>query len=71
VRVEYVGRAPLEGSDDGILMATLRHGQPAPPPSLVMVAANRPFVPLLRSAGPVRGAVPVPPDRPFTLGGIY
>ena len=30
VRVEYVGRAPLEGSDDNQLMATLRTGAPAP-----------------------------------------
>ncbi|MGY3110851.1 rare lipoprotein A (peptidoglycan hydrolase) [Bradyrhizobium sp. LM6.9] len=29
VRVEYVGRAPLEGSDDRQLMATLRTGIPA------------------------------------------
>ena len=33
VRVEYVGRAPLEGSDDRQLMATLRTGVPAPSPS--------------------------------------
>src|SRR5271170_7862995 len=45
VRVEYVGRAPLEGSDDGQLMATLRTGAPAPAPSLVRVASARPFVP--------------------------
>jgi len=30
VRVEYVGRAPLEGSDDHILEATLRENAPAP-----------------------------------------
>lgn len=70
VRVEYVGRAPLEGSDSGVLMATLRHGQPAPPPSLVMVAATPSFLPSLRSAGPVRGPVPIPPDRPFSLGAV-
>jgi rare lipoprotein A len=70
VRVEYVSRAPLEGSDDGVLMATLRHGEPAPPPSLVMVAATRPFVPVIKAAGPIVGLVPVPPDRPFTLGGL-
>jgi rare lipoprotein A len=45
VRVEYVGRAPLEGSDDEILMATLREGSPAPAPSKVMVAAAKPFLP--------------------------
>src|ERR1700724_3376588 len=45
VRVEYVARAPLEGSDDRQLMATLRTGEPAPAPSLVRVASARPFVP--------------------------
>lgn len=72
VRVEYVGRAPLEGSDDGILMATLRHGEPAPAPSLVMMAATRPFIPALRGVGaappPPRSGVPMPPERPFSLG---
>src|SRR6201998_1161227 len=34
VRVEYVGQAPLEGSDDRQLMATLRTGTPAPAPAL-------------------------------------
>jgi rare lipoprotein A len=45
VRVEYVGRAPIEGSDDTMLMATLREGAPAPAPSKVMVAAAKPFIP--------------------------
>ena len=45
VRVEYLGRAPLEGSDDRMLLATLRHGTPAPAPSSVMVAAAKPVVP--------------------------
>src|ERR1700731_4436456 len=45
VRVEYVGRAPLEGSDDSRLVATLRTGAPAPAPSLVRVAAAKSFVP--------------------------
>src|SRR3954447_12101296 len=30
VRVEYVGKAPIDGSDDAMLMATLRAGTPAP-----------------------------------------
>jgi rare lipoprotein A len=47
VRVEYVGRAPLEGSDDRQLMATLRTGVPAPSPSTVRIASARPFVPEL------------------------
>jgi rare lipoprotein A len=33
VRVEYVGRAPLEGSDDRQLVATLRTGVPAAAPA--------------------------------------
>src|SRR6266571_3385495 len=45
VRVEYVGRAPLEGSDDRLLLATPRTGAPAPAPSLVRVASAHPFVP--------------------------
>lgn len=71
VRVEYVGRAPLDGDDDGILMATLREGRPAPAPSGVMIAASRPFLPASlrgKGGGAVRGNVPVPPDRPFELG---
>src|SRR6476646_4658729 len=44
VRVEYVGRAPLEGSDDAMLMATLRDGSAAPAPSKVMIAAAKPFI---------------------------
>jgi peptidoglycan lytic transglycosylase len=69
VRVEYVGRAPLEGSDDRLLMATLRTGAPAPAPSLVRVASARPFVPVGPSAGrPIRGDIPLPEDRPYSLG---
>jgi len=45
VRVEYVGRAPLEGSDDRQLLATLREGEAAPAPSPVRVAAAKPLVP--------------------------
>ena len=61
VRVEYVGRAPLEGSDDRQLMATLRTGVPAPSPSLVRVASARPFVPEVPPRGrPIRGEVPMP-----------
>src|SRR3981081_1846235 len=39
VRVEYVGPAPIEGSDDRMLLATLRDSSPAPAPSKVMVAS--------------------------------
>src|SRR6476646_329416 len=69
VRVEYVARAPLEGSDDRQLMATLRTGVPAPSPSLVRVASARPFVPEIPSSGkPMRGEVPMPEGRPYSLG---
>jgi peptidoglycan lytic transglycosylase len=44
VRVEYVGPAPLDGSDDEMLMATLRDGLPAPAPSKVMIASAKPFI---------------------------
>ena len=69
VRVEYVGRAPLEGSDDRQLVATLRTGVPAPSPSMVRVASARPFVPEIpSSARPIRGEVPMPEGRPYSLG---
>src|SRR5262245_24465003 len=61
VRVEYVGLAPLEGSDDRKLMATLREGAPAQAPSAIMVASAKPFLP--RAAD-----TPLPPERPFDLG---
>jgi rare lipoprotein A len=62
VRVEYVGPAPLEGSDDRRLVATLREGGvPAPAPSTVMLASARPFLPRLADT-------PVPQERPFDLG---
>jgi rare lipoprotein A len=67
VRVEYVGAAPLEGSDDRLLEATLRNGSPAPAPSLVRVASARPFVPEIRGRA-ARGDIPLPEDRPYSLG---
>lgn len=67
VRVEYVGRAPLEGSDERTLIASLRQGQPAPAP--FMVASSRSFIPTPDRSSPLlRGAVPVPGERPYTLG---
>jgi rare lipoprotein A len=38
VRVEYLGRAPLEGSSDRVLRATLRESRPAPDPRTVTLA---------------------------------
>jgi rare lipoprotein A len=66
VRVEYVGRAPLEGSDDRQLVATLRTGTPAPPPSMVRIASAHPFVP--QTGRPIRGDIPMPEGRPYSLG---
>jgi rare lipoprotein A len=69
VRVEYVARAPLEGSDDRQLVATLRTGVPAPSPSMVRVASAHPFVPEIAASGRrIRGEVPMPEGRPYSLG---
>src|SRR5262245_33793441 len=61
VRIEYLGRAPLGRSDDRMLLATLRHGSPAPAPSLARVAAAAPFA-LPSNTERGRG------DRSFALG---
>ncbi len=70
VKVDYVGRAPLEGSDDRKLMATLRENNPAVAP--VQVASGKSFAPAYfdgRSMTKYSSAqVPSPPDRPFRLG---
>jgi len=65
VRIEYVGRAPLTGSDDSMLLATLRQGSPAPVPSLARVAAAKPFALPSNTAKPAgrEGA-----DRSLALG---
>jgi peptidoglycan lytic transglycosylase len=70
VKVEYVGRAPLAGSDDRKLMATLRDNGPAVSP--IQVAAGKPFAPAYFDGRPMTkyssAQVPSPPDRPFRLG---
>lgn len=71
VRVEYVGPAPLEGSDDNLLVATMREGQPAPAPPMVRVASAKPFVPETSAPPVVLRNVPVPAERPYSLGGLY
>ena len=57
VKVEYVGRAPLQGSDDRKLMATLRDGAPAAAP--VMVASSSTFAPAKPEAMPEPAPAPV------------
>src|SRR6266540_2672585 len=69
VRVEYVGPAPLEGSDDRKLIATLREGMPEPTPSNVMLASAKPFVPEITTTTPSRRtaaaglSAPLDPDH--------
>jgi rare lipoprotein A len=67
VRVEYIGAAPREGSDDRILLATLREGSPAPAPSPVRLASAKAFVPQVSSRA-IPSNVPVPQARPYSLG---
>ena len=67
VRVEYVGLAPLEGSDDRMLEATLREGLPAPAPTGVMLASANASLPLA-SRSATWQTVPIPEERPFDFG---
>jgi rare lipoprotein A len=66
VKVEYVGRAPLRGSDDRKLAGTLRNNVSG---SGVQVAAANSFAPTYFDARPTKVAVPqsapVPPSRPY------
>ena len=60
VKVEYVGRAPLDGQDDQYLMASYQPGNAVPDPSIglptgVMIAMNGPTPSL-----PTGAAVPFP-----------
>ena len=69
VRVEYVGRAPIEGSDDRLLEATLRENAPAPAPWDTRLAATSlvpAFPPQPGSAGNQRyaSAAPAAPASP-------
>jgi rare lipoprotein A len=70
VKVEYLGRAPLEGSDDRKLIATLREGSPASAP--VQMVSNRQFAPTYFNGRSMRNfssnEIPSPPDRPYRLG---
>lgn len=64
VRVEYVGRAALEGSDDRKLMATLREGTAAPAPSSVRLASAKPFLPEPAAPAVTLAASRTPAPRP-------
>ncbi len=62
VRVEYVGRAPLKGSSDPALVATLRHQGPGEARP-VMVASNAGAERTYFDARPLGGVLP--PGRPY------
>jgi peptidoglycan lytic transglycosylase len=66
VKVEYVGRAPLAGSSDRELMATLREHVPE---TGVKVASAQPFTAAYFNPHPMSQAMPrrapVPPERPY------
>jgi rare lipoprotein A len=66
VKVDYVGQAPLAGSDDRKLIASLREGAPAEAP--VAVASNKPFAPAYFGHRRIADVAPIPPDRPYRLG---
>lgn len=73
VRVEYVGSASLQGSDDMLLASTLRtDGSPAPAPSNVRLASGGPFMPSAPEPMPagrrMHAQVPEPLERPFDIG---
>jgi peptidoglycan lytic transglycosylase len=68
VKVQYVGRAPLAGSDDNKLMATLRGPHETSP---VQVASTRSYAPTYFDAHAMThfpAGMTVPPRRPYRLG---
>jgi rare lipoprotein A len=66
VKVEYVGRAPLKGSDDHKLANTLRHHAPGSGVHVVSAASFAPELFDIYPAGVVAPRrAPVPPGRPY------
>lgn len=69
VKVDYVGRAPLQGSDDRKLVGTLREGGSA---ATLQLSANKLFAPTSFGGRSVAkfsvSEIPSPPDRPYRLG---
>jgi rare lipoprotein A len=67
VKVEYVGRAPLTGSDDGKLAATLRDRDTVPVAQVKVASADAATYfdphPIAPTSKP-----PTPPERPYALG---
>ena len=68
VKVDYVGRAPIAGSDDRKLVATLREYERGKP---VQVASRKADASLFFDGHPMTrlpARVQAPPDRPYSLG---
>jgi len=83
VKVEYVGRAPLDGNDESYLMASYKPGNAAPDPSDglptgVMIAMNGPtpsasvgaVVPMPSFPGTLRDVAPAPQETVLQAGFI-
>jgi rare lipoprotein A len=70
VKVEYVGRAPLKGSDDRKLAESLRNNTPI---AGMKVASAEPFAGAFFDPHPMTRLpahrAPTPPDRPYAAGG--
>ena len=62
VRVEYVGRAALEGSDDDKLAATLRHGTQVPATMVAFAKPQRPFQAEFFDPKPITRTAEAPAD---------
>ncbi|WP_343314791.1 septal ring lytic transglycosylase RlpA family protein [Brucella sp. BE17] len=74
VKVEYVGRAPLDGQDDSYLMASYRPGDGDPmgqPATGVMLAMNGPTPTSSQSSAPIAASAPIPQDSPFAVNDAY
>jgi rare lipoprotein A len=69
VKVEYVGRAPLAGSDDGKLAATLRDRDTVPASQAKLASADA-YTPTYFDPRPMapESRLPTPPERPYALG---
>ena len=67
VKVEYIGRAPLAGSDDRMLLATLRENEPAPAHPVLVASNDKTYAPANFNHRTMRD-IPAPPERPFRLG---
>jgi rare lipoprotein A len=69
VKIEYIGRAPLKGSDDAKLAATLRDHNREPGPDVKVASADS-FAPAYFDAKPMSHAAeprkaPTPHERPY------